>query len=285
MNAAATLNITSADQHQFSAGIFRSDDERAPVLIFNSALGTPSKVYRGIASAFAEHGITVCTPDWRGIASSSVRASRRCDFGYRHLLELDAPALIDAVQTHFPGAPIWLGGHSLGGQLAALTAATNTNAVCGLVPIASGSVFLPCFPKKSQQQIRFLGTIIKLAGPVLGYFPGQRMGFGGREANGVMRDWFQVAGSGRYQPVGSETDYEAALASLRIPVLSVNFEHDSFAPAAAANYLMAKLSGCAPEKWQWTEDDTAGIKLDHYSWLKHPAIVVPRVASWLLKHA
>ena len=116
MSEFETLTITSADAHRFEAKLFLSAKADSPVLIFYSAMGTPSKVYRAFAGTMADHGITVCTPDWRGIGSSSLRASRKTDFGYRQLVEKDAPVLIDALNTRFPGAKLWLGGHSLGGD-------------------------------------------------------------------------------------------------------------------------------------------------------------------------
>ena len=281
MNSPESITITATDGHKFGASLYISDASKAQVLVFYAALGTPSKVYSAFATAMAENGITVCTPDWRGIGSSSIRASRKTDFGYRHLIELDAPKLIAALQTRFPGAQIWLGGHSLGGQLSALIAAANSESIHGLLPIASGSVFLSCFPPKAQRQIRTIGMITKSIAPLLGCFPGNRIGFGGREAVGVMRDWYRVAGTGRYEPRGSDTDYEKALGELKLPVLSLNFSTDAFAPAAAADYLLAKLSACKCEKWFWTEADTGGIGFDHYSWLKNAPVVVPKLAAWV----
>lgn len=285
MNEIETLSITASDNHRFDAQLYLAKAPDAPVLIFYSAMGTPSKVYRAFASTMVEHGISVCTPDWRGIGSSSVRASRNADFGYRHLVEVDAPALISALEIRFPDAKFWLGGHSLGGQLGALIASTNTRRVQGLLPIASGSVYLPCFPKKSQRQIRFIGLLIKTLVPLLGYFPGNRFGFAGREAQGVMRDWYRVAGSGRYEPDNTAIDYEHALSQLNLPVLGLNFASDTFATEAAGNYLLGKLSNCSPQKWLWDESHSNGIRFDHYSWLKNAPLVVPKVAAWLHQHS
>jgi predicted alpha/beta hydrolase len=281
MTSTTTLSISASDQHQFSAELYSPANEHVPILIFYPALGTPAKIYRNIAEEFVAHGIAVCTPDWRGIGTSSIRASRRSNFGYRHLVEIDAPALIAEIQTRFPNAPIWVGGHSLGGQLSSLIAA-STPVVRGFLPIASGSVYLPCFSPRVQRQVHLIGFLNRIAGPLLGYFPGNRIGFGGREASGLMRDWYQVARSGRYQPAGSEKDYEAALTQLRIPALGVNFQHDNMATASAAEYLLGKLKSCKTERWNWTAAETEGIELDHYSWLKHPKVVVPRIAAWIL---
>ena len=252
--------------------------------MFLPALGTPSRVYRGFAAAMAAQGAHVCTPDWRGMASSSVRASRHHDHGYRELVEIDAPALIEKLNALFPAVPLWVGGHSLGGQLGTLIAAREPDRVQGLLPVASGSVYLGCYAPRLRQGIRMLGLLSTVTGAVLGHFPGQRIGFGGREARGVMKDWLHVAYTGRYEPVGSRFDYEAALGRLALPVLALNFKADSWAPPAAARYLMDKLAHCQRAQWIWSDADTGGQHLDHFSWTRQPQLLAPRLAAWLRAH-
>jgi predicted alpha/beta hydrolase len=242
MKDVQTLTVTTADQHRFNATLYPTAEPDAPVLLFMSALGTPAKVYRHLGKEMVQHGIQVCTPDWRGIDSSSIRAGRSHDFGYRHLLELDIPALIAVIRQRLPQAPIWLGGHSLGGQMALASAAGNPAAVSGVVLIASGSVHLPCYQGKLRWGVRILATLSSLTGPVLGYFPGARMGFGGREAAGLMRDWSHVARTGEYRPAGSQLDYERLLQTLDMPVLAITFVADKWAPAAATQALLRKVS-------------------------------------------
>ena len=99
-----------------------------------------------------------------------------------------------------------------------------------------------------------------------------------------MKDWLHVAHTGRYEPAGSGFDYEAALRRLGCPVLALNFEADSWAPAAAARYLLDKLPGCSANAWVWGAGDTGGQALDHFAWTRHPQHVAPRVADWLLRH-
>ena len=134
-----TLTITTTDGHRFDATLYPVDDPRAPVLIFLSALGTPARVYARLGREMIAHGVQLCAPDWRGIGSSSVRAGRASDFGYRHLIEFDLAALIEAVRQRLPHAPIWLGGHSLGGQMALLSAAAKPQGIAGAYSLATGS--------------------------------------------------------------------------------------------------------------------------------------------------
>lgn len=275
------ITLTASDQHQFNATVYPAGDPGAPVLVFFSALGTPAKVYRHVGQALAQQGVHFCAPDWRGIDSSSVRAARGSDFGYRHLVELDMAAVVTAMRQRFPNAPIWLGGHSLGGQLALLYAATHPEQVAGVVLIASGSVHMPAYPATMRLGIGAMVALSRITGPMLGYFPGERIGFGGREAAGVMRDWGHVARTGRYQPKGSAVDYEDALARLEKPVLALNFAADTWSPAPAAAALLDKLPAQSREHWRWGAADTENIALDHYSWLKHAQLIAPAVAQYL----
>ena len=275
-----TLKITTADLHRFDATLHLTEDARAPVLIFLAALGTPARVYGRFGREMISRGVQVCAPDGRGIGSSSVRAARASDFGYRHLIELDLAALIAAVRQRLPDAPIWLGGHSLGGQLTLLGAAAKPEGIAGVVLIASGSVHLPCYSWKLRLGVGSLVLLSSIAAPLLGYFPGGRVGFGGREASGLMRDWSRVALSGQYRPDGSDIDYERALRSLTLPVLALTFAADRWSPAPAAQALLGKLPAHTPDHRHWSEADT-GVAVDHYSWLKQPALVGPAVAQFI----
>ena len=274
-----TLTITSSDAHRFDATLYPTDNAAAPVLIFLSALGTPARVYGRLGREMIQHGVQLCAPDWRGIGSSSVRAGRASDFGYRHLIEFDLAALIEAVRQRLPHAPIWLGGHSLGGQMALLRAAAEPQGIAGVVMIAAGSVHLPAYSWKLRFGVGSLALLSSLVGPVLGYFPGGRVGFGGREAAGLMRDWSRVAVTGRYRPDGSGIDYEGALRSLTLPVLALTFTADHWSPAPTAQALLRKLPADTAVHWHWDPSQTKGVAVDHYLWLKQPDLVAPAVAQ------
>ena len=274
-----TLAITTADGHRFDATLYPTDTPGAPVLIFLSALGTPARVYGRLGREMAQHGVQLCAPDWRGIGSSSVRAGRASDFGYRHLIKFDLAALIDAVRQRLPLAPIWLGGHSLGGQMALLSAAAKPQGIAGVAMIAAGSVHLPAYSWKLRLGVSSLAFLSSLVGPVLGYFPGGRIGFGGREAAGLMRDWSRVAITGQYRPDGSAINYESALRTLTLPVLALTFTADHWSPAPTAQALLQKLPAGSAVHWHWDPSQTNGVAVDHYAWLKQPALVAPAVAQ------
>lgn len=111
-------SVAAADGHRFEVRRFAAADARRPGLLFVPALGVPAQKYDTFGSRLADAGIDVAVHEWRGLASSSLRAGRACDWGYRELF-----ADLDATLAALDPASRVFGGHSLGGQFAAMLAA------------------------------------------------------------------------------------------------------------------------------------------------------------------
>lgn len=274
-----TLKVIAADGHAFDLTLYPAV-QRAPLLLIGPAMGTPSRIYAPLAEAFAGQGLNAAVIELRGIGSSSLRAGRGTDFGYRDLVEKDWTVALAALRQRFAESPIFLFGHSLGGQIAVLHAAARPAEVGGAVIVAAGSVHYGGWSGMKRLGImaftQFAGSLAGL----LGYFPGKRLGFGGTEAKALMQDWARLARSGRFDLSGAGLDYEAALSQLPLPVLGLSFEHDNFAPHQAQKNLLDKLVQARVTHLPLSERDT-GARLDHYNWIKRPEAVVSRVTQWI----
>lgn len=249
-------------------------------LLWLPALGVPARHYRPFAEDLAGHGITVWLHEWRGNGSSSVRASRRCNWGYAELLAEDIPASLRVVNTAAESAPVWLGGHSLGGQLAILAAAMGAPAVTGLALVGSGIPWWRAFPERAK--LALAAVLVPALAALIGYFPGRRIGFGGREARGVMADWGRVARSGRYCVAGLDVDFELACRTLALPVTAIALADDWFAPRSALDALLAKAPG-APQAVRVLDAQALGAPADHFAWMKAPHAVASALAEGLFR--
>lgn len=267
--------VATGDGHRFTLRVAGPADARAS-LLFVPALGVPAAKYDGFATALAGRGVRVAVPEWRGLASSSLRARRGVDWGYRELL-----ADLAAARAALPGAGWFHGGHSLGGQFAAMLAARDPGACRGLVLVATGVPHAKTFRGTERLAVsafaRALGPLTRLAG----YYPGQRLGFAGREAGGVMRDWAATVRSGRYADYLGEGAMDDALARLSLPVLGVRFARDWLVPAASLSALVGKL-GPGPRHMEAFDDARLGARADHFRWMKAPDAPAAAVAGWLL---
>lgn len=246
------------------------------LLYWLPAMGVAARNYLPLAAALAGHGLAVALHEWRGIGSSSWRAGRRRDWGYRELLQEDLPAGLAAARAALPEAQALIGGHSLGGQLSALYAGLHPAAFDGLVLVASGAPYWCCF--RHRWAVRAAYGLAPLLAGLCGHLPGRRIGFGGNEARGVIRDWSRSGRSGRYAAAGLG-ELESGMARLDCPLLALRLRDDWLGPDASLEWLLGKLPRATPTRVVLTTAELHG-PADHFSWMKAPAAVAACIAAW-----
>jgi predicted alpha/beta hydrolase len=251
-------------------------------LLWLPALGVAARNYVPFARELAGRGIAVALHEWRGNGSSDRRAARAQDWGYRELLEYDIPASRLAVGAALPHARFWLGGHSLGGQLATLATALVPEPVAGLALVASGSPYWRMF--RHAWLIRATYAAVPWIAAVCGYFPGRRLGFGGREARGVMSDWARSGRSGRYAASGMPYDLEAALARVSVPVLALRLRDDWLGPKASLDWLLRKMPVAPQEAGLVGSETLEGAPADHFAWMKTPTGIARQIAIGIVEN-
>jgi len=272
------IEIEAADGHRFGMRVFAAETN-GPVVLFSPAMGVRAEKYARLGEAFADAGVTFCAIDLRGHGTSSVRAARRCDYGYREMVEVDLPAALAAVKARFPSRAVYLMGHSLGGQMSCLFAAAHPDSVDGVILTAACSVYYRNY--HIRLRFRFLLTVMGTIVSLFGYFPGDRLRFARREGATVMRDWAYQGRTGRYRIIGSARDYEALLGAVPVPVLAVSMVGDLFAPPAAVDHLCAKLRRATVTREHLRIGDPSPGSAPHFTWLKHPVPIVAAVKDWL----
>jgi predicted alpha/beta hydrolase len=272
------IEVSAVDGHRFEV---RWHPACAPgaALLFLPALGVRADRYDRFAQALNTQGVSVAVPDWRGLASSSLRASRRVDWGYRELIERDLPAARAALEAHAPGERWAIGGHSIGGQLAALAAAMTPDAYAALVLIATGVPDARLFAKRERWGVRLFARAIPLVTSLFGHFPGRRLRWAGREATTLMRQWAGTVLSGNYSDVGIARA-EERLRALHLPVLAVRYADDWLASEASLRGLVDKI-GDGAGTFEVIDGTRLGDRADHFRWLKSPAVPAALVAGWL----
>lgn len=273
-----TLRVIASDGASADVQLLRPAGRIAELVLWLPALGVSARKYVPLAQALTAHGFAVALHEWRGRGSSDRRAGYRRNWGYRELLLQDLPASLAAVRTRCPHARIWLGGHSLGSQLAMLFAALQAEPPAGLLLVAGGAPYWRVFPQRWR-----VGAALVLApliADLCGHFPGRRLGFGHREARGVIADWAHSGRSGRYAAAGVAVDFEAACAQLRLPVLALRLRDDWLGPASALDWLLGKMPQ-AERTVRVLAPDELGVAADHFSWMATPNAVAASLAAYI----
>jgi predicted alpha/beta hydrolase len=269
------IDVRSADGHtsqvRLHAGL-----PGGPRLFWLPALGVTAQKYDAFGQALAAEGITLAVHEWRGNGRSSQRAARGSDWGYRELLRQDLPASLQAC-----GAGRWhFGGHSLGGQLAAMFAAGEGVDCAGVLLMATGVPHARHFRGRQRLGITLFAHSLPVLTHALGYYPGHQLRFAGREAAQLMRDWGATARSGRYLAYGDGPSMDAQLGRLKAPVLGLRLRDDWLVPEASLLALLAKM-GSGRHSHEVITRDELGVEADHFRWLRQPGAVVGRIEPWL----
>lgn len=240
------------------------------------AMGVRASYYAPLADALAAADFDVLVVDHRGTGLSVCRPA--FDVGYRELVHEDVPRGLAELEATFPGRPRYLLGHSLGGHLAALHLGLAPDACDAVVLVASGAIDFRGYPFPAN--LRMLASVhMALAiTRTLGYFPGHKLGFGGRQPPTLIRDWARQCRTGTYRLAGSDEDYDARMATVQKRVLAISIAGDAWCPPEATEKLYGKLRNADVTH----ETVEAGVTRNaHLSWVKRPDAVVSRISAFV----
>lgn len=238
-------------------------------------MGVPAGYYDPFVKQLTALGHSVVRVHWRE-ENREFPPSHK-DYGYAEVAEVDVPAAARYAREQFGTDPIVIG-HSLGGQFATISAARG-GPYQGIVLIASGTNHW-----RGYRGVRSLGVLFvyaifaPLAVRLLGFWPGGRFGFGGRQCARLIRDWARLGRSGRFEPEGATLDHEAALRELALPVLAISTAGDHLVTPRATENLAGKLTGCAISQAHWAHPERKFR--GHFAWAKSPNGPAGLIYKW-----
>jgi predicted alpha/beta hydrolase len=248
----------------------------AATIVLLAAMGTPAKYYDRFTTALVSLGHPVVRVRWRDEDRSFPIDNPR--FGYADLAEIDAPEAISWAREEFGEDPLVVG-HSLGGQIASISAA-GAGPLAGIAIIASGTNYWRGSGLRWAVGVGLISVIAPIIVRIFGYWPGGRLGFGGRQTATVMRDWARLGRTGRFEPAHAKTDLEATLREYAGPFLSLTIASDQYVSKGATESLLTKLTSAQIERKHWRSDEHA--HRGHFGWTKadrEPAEIVHEWAT------
>lgn len=275
------ITYFSTDGFASTVRAFTNEEQPdATVILILPAMGTTAAYYTPFAEALVEAGYHAVTADWRGKGLSILRAGRNTDFGYREILQYDFPVLFDTIRQEFPESQIVLYGHSLGGQLGSLYLAVHPEVrVSGIVQHFSCHCHYQNWDAQKWKMYLWFKLFPWIA-RLLGYFPGEKIGFARREARTFMRDWGYSGIRGKYHPRGLWQDYDSLGHQLDIPILSFSLEGDQLAPRKAAAHLYSLFTNAPVHHDHLPAGAGERKPYSHFNWVHQPAYFIQKLQAW-----
>jgi predicted alpha/beta hydrolase len=248
-----------------------------PSVFFVPALGAPVGYYSDMLTRWAQDGRHIVAVELRGMPLTPMTDIRRQQFGYSTLINNDFPA-ITSIAFSDSGRFIVVG-HSLGGQLALLATASKSIKPLSVVAIASGTSS-PAARGTGLGRARRRGQVafVRATSSLHGHWPGERLGFGGRQPRSLMRDWCYEGSHGRYKLHGDDMDYEIALTTITVPILMLSLIGDPIIPERAVDHLRHRLPKHSEHR-RLTSSSVDGF--DHMRWARREARpILDAIESW-----
>lgn len=278
------VRLTIRDEWQIALRNFTMVPRaETPVILVFAAMGAPARAYRRLARWFAARGYPIATVDTRGTGESTPAPRRGIDFGIDAHLYGDLPAAVAWARDTYPGRPLVLLGHSIGGQMSGLHAGLEPGAADALVLLTTTSVwwrFSPSWRRRLNALRMF--TVFSMAARLLGYFPGERFNWGNQIlARGVVLDWARWGFTGHYSD-SRNRPLDAALASVDLPVLSVSFTDDlRLAPREACDDYLRRMPRARLTRWHLAPGELGWTEAGHFAHLRHGEALWARIEEWL----
>jgi predicted alpha/beta hydrolase len=221
------LTLTAADGYRLAATCY---DARAPLrghLVVAGATAVPQGFYRRFAEFASARGYTVLTFDYRGIARSRPAKLKGFSASFLDWARLDLAAAVEAM--HVDSVPLFLVGHSFGGQ--ALGLLPQPRRVARMYAYGTGSGWHGWMSTWENLRVRFVWSVLL---PLLtwgrGYAPTARIGLGQDLPLGVYEQWKRWCGFPHYffdDP--AMRDVAEQFAQVDVPIAAANALDDPWA--------------------------------------------------------
>jgi len=268
-------------RHSEGAGLTRS------VVIVNAATSVRCSYYAAFAEFLFNEGFDVVTYDYRGIGASRPRSLRGFEASWSDWGSLDFEAMLQYAQRAFPGQPIDVVAHSIGGFVIGF--ARSSDRIRRIVTVGAQHAYWRDYaPEKRYRMLVKWHWFMPALTALVGYFPGRRLGWLEDTPRGVVRDWSRAGR--RFVPAargkGSRAEWQALMrpfASVTAAILALSVTDDEFGTAPATERLLGYFPRSQATHLRIAPQSVAQARIGHFSFFhgRHAASLWQIPLQWL----
>ena len=265
--AAREFALVTDDGTRLDACEFVPPDDPRGAVVIVGAMAVPQSFYAELARWLASRGWLVVTFDYRGIARSAPPSLRGFEADILTWAQQDVRAALEHARVQAAGRPlVWIG-HSLGGQILAMT--PGNEALAAAVTVASGVGYW----RKNAYPLRYYSwllwfVIVPIATALCGYFPGRRLRMVGDLPLGVIRQWSRWCRDPEYA-VGVEGEpMRERYRRVALPLLSISFTDDEYMSESNVSVLHGFYVNARREMRRLAPADVGLAKIGHFGFYR-----------------
>lgn len=260
-----SLQITNSLGSTIEALVYEPEGPIHGNVLIHSATACPQRFYASFARHLTQAGLRVFTYDYRGIGRSRSRSLRGSTVTMSEWALVDARAMHDHLDAHYPGVPLALLGHSFGAQLFGLLDEPRSARAALFVGAQLG--YCGFWP---EPQASWLRALWKFVVPgmcrVLGYLPKQT-GIGEDLPAGVALQWARWCSHPEYL-MSEFPDARERYGRFDRPILAYNFSDDTYAPQRGVDALFEVLSSAAVTHRKLRPADLGVSAVGHFGFFR-----------------
>lgn len=268
------ISFAAPDGYRLRGTVWRHPDPAPsrPVILINPATSVRARYYARFATFLHGHGFDVISYDYRGIGDSRPASLRGFEAGWIDWGRLDVEAALRYATEHFPGQPIQVVAHSVGGFLIGL--AESCHRVSRVFSVgAQFAHWRDYAPRRRLGMLLKWHVFMPALTRVCGYFPGSRLGWLEDTPRGVVRDW--TAPWPRFEdawrrgplrlPEAELRELVERFARLPGPTLAVSLSDDEFGTVPAIQRLLRYYRNSETTHLHLTPAQVAESAVGHFA--------------------
>lgn len=282
----AQLSLTCDDDYKLEATCFEAAGAPRAIIVLAGALGVPRRFYGRFAEFMAAQGVAVLTFDYRGVADSVPGEGQEILIDMERWGRLDIDAAIRGAASLYPGTPVFLVGHSCGGQLFGLAASSTE--LAGAVLVAASLPHRTRYPRPDRYALWLLWRVLA---PIYtlgrGHTPTTLPGMSGAIApKRVYQQWSRWCRSKQYlfdPKFGLDV---SRYATMSMPMMVLAVSDDDQAPAAAVTALAERFPQAQIERRLVDALHMGFGSVGHMGFFrsKHRDALWFPVLNWIVRH-
>jgi predicted alpha/beta hydrolase len=281
------FSAIAADGYPVRGFLWRSPqgpDPRRAVVVINAATSVQCRYYARFAAYLCAHGFDAVTYDYRGIGESRPPRLRGFRASWPIWGACDFEAVLAAVEQRFPGQPVDVVAHSIGGFLIGF--APSARRLRRIVTIGAQFAYWRDYAPRARLRMWLRWHLAMPALTLLvGYFPGRRLGWLEDTPRGVVFDW-SGARARFEQRRGALRDAPATMAhfgAVRAAILALGIDDDDFGTVPAVERALGYFTAAERVHVRIAPAAAGAAAIGHFAFFhdRFRRSLWPLALSWL----